>query len=218
MIPWSKISFMGDSVVTLPMAAAIVIWLLTVRETRMAFRWGWLLSGGLTIVAISKIAFIGWGLGISSLDFTGISGHAMRATAVLPVFVYLAMQRSTEPVRIAGAALGLMAGIVIGISRIVLGFHSISEVVAGCLLGSAIGLSYVWIFLPLSKPHLNRWLLACSLFGLFFPTAYAKPAPTERWIDAVALYLSGHDKPYVRGDARLTSPAQRQQPVLLCFE
>ena len=35
----------------------------------------------------SKVAFIGWGLGLSALDFTGISGHAMIASAVYPLLL-----------------------------------------------------------------------------------------------------------------------------------
>jgi hypothetical protein len=32
------------------------------------------------MAACTKIAYLGWGIGMRSFDFTGISGHAMTAT------------------------------------------------------------------------------------------------------------------------------------------
>ncbi|MDB5842158.1 MAG: rane-associated phospholipid phosphatase [Herminiimonas sp.] len=206
MIPWSKITFLGDSVVMLPAAAAIIVWLVAGRAWRMAFWWGLLFTTGLALVAITKIAFIGWGIGISALDFTGISGHAMRAAAVLPVIGWLTLQRSAVPARMFGVTLGLALGGLVMISRVALDYHSVSEGVAGFLLGTAISLGFIRVSAGLTKPRLNRWLLAFTLLGLF-PTSYAEPAPTNQWVHAVALYLSGHDCPYVRGSTRFAEPA-----------
>jgi membrane-associated phospholipid phosphatase len=208
MISWSQLTLLGDSVVTLPAAAIIFLWLVIGNAWRMAFWWGFLFVSGLVLVIVSKIAFIGWGLGSPVLDFTGISGHATRATAVLPVIIYLLLQRAAAPVRWAGVLLGLAAGILIGISRIVLNDHSISEVVAGCALGGGLALGFMWLSRPLPKPVLNRWLIALSMLALL-PTTHAEPAPTGDWMNAVALYLSGRDKPYVRTWGPLAQPAHR---------
>lgn len=205
MIPWTKITMFGDTVVMMPAAAAIIIWLVAGRAWRMAFWWGLLFTTGLFVVVATKIAFIGWGIGIDALDFTGISGHSMRATAVLPVIFYLLLQKSSPPVRTSGVAMGLALGMLIGVSRIALHTHSVSEVVAGAVLGSSISVGFIRISDSLPKPALNRWLIAFSLLALF-PTSYAEPAPTNHWVNAVALYLSGHDKPYVRTTGRLARP------------
>ena len=34
-----------------------------------------------TVVCISKLAFMGWGIGIREIDFTGFSGHTALSTA-----------------------------------------------------------------------------------------------------------------------------------------
>jgi membrane-associated phospholipid phosphatase len=205
MIPWQHITSLGDSVVTLPAAAAILLWLVAGNAWRMAFWWSALFTGGLVAVIITKVAFIGWGIGSPLLDFTGISGHATRATAVLPVVFYLLLQRSPAQVRWLGVSCGLAFGVLIAISRVVLNDHSVSEAVAGCILGSMVSIGFMWLSRPLPKPFLNRWLIAASLLVLL-PTTHAEPAPTGDWMNAVALYLSGRDRPYVRTWGPLARP------------
>ncbi len=163
----------------------------------MAWWWCILFGSGLTIVAATKIAFIGWGIGISALDFTGISGHAMRAAAVFPVIFYLLLQRSPGLARNAGVVLGLVISGVIAISRVVVHDHSVFEAVTGFAMGAAVSIGFIFASSQLPKPFLNRWIIGFSLLALL-PTSYAEPAPTNQWMNTVALYLSGHDKPYVR--------------------
>jgi membrane-associated phospholipid phosphatase len=197
MIAWDHITMFGDSVVTLPAAAAILIWLLAGRAWQMALCWAWLFGAGLALVVATKVAFIGWGIGISAIDFAGISGHSMRAAAILPVLCYLLLHRSMPAIRNGGVLIGLLLAALIAVSRVAVGAHSVSEAVSGLVLGNAIGLGFIYFSQPLTKPRVNRWLVAFSFFGLL-PTSYAEPAPTNYWIEAMALYLSGHDRPYVR--------------------
>lgn len=72
---WQLISFFGDSTVLLPSAAALFI-VLMLRKTSRLLAWQWSLLFGITgaIVCASKLAFMGWGLGIRELDYTGFSG------------------------------------------------------------------------------------------------------------------------------------------------
>src|SRR5437868_4928886 len=79
----------GEMGIVLPLVAALALWiLLSARSLRPVM--GWLLPLGLAILltSLSKIAFIGWGLGIAALDFTGFSGHAMFSAAIYPVLAY----------------------------------------------------------------------------------------------------------------------------------
>ncbi|WP_246542337.1 phosphatase PAP2 family protein [Collimonas antrihumi] len=165
----------------------------------MTLLWCFLFTFGLVLVAVTKIAFVGWGIGIQSLDFTGFSGHAMRATAVMPVLFYLLLQKAPPLARLSGVILGFALGVIIGISRLVVHAHSVSEAVTGCLVGGMVALSFFWLSRSLPKPELHRWLIVLTLIPVFL-TAQAKPAPTERWLNGVALYISGHDKPFARTD------------------
>lgn len=199
MIAWLEITRFGDIVVTAPAAAAIIAWLMMGRAWRLAAWWWVLFIGGMALVVATKIAFIGWGFGIRALDFTGISGHAMRATAVYPVLFYLALLRAAPPARSAGAALGLGVAIVIGISRVAVNAHSVSEVVAGCVLGGLLGLVFLRSAASFKAFPVSRWALAAGLLAVV-AASYLKPVHTEGWIEDMALALSGHDQPFTRGD------------------
>ena len=85
MISWSGITHFGDVAITSLIALAIAAWLLAEDEKRLALWWSVLFGAGLGVVVATKMAFIGWGIGIRSLDFTGFSGHTMRSAAVMPV-------------------------------------------------------------------------------------------------------------------------------------
>jgi membrane-associated phospholipid phosphatase len=197
MIPWTTITSFGDLAIMAPAALAIMGWLVLAGEQRLALRWGTLFAIGMALAVATKIAFIGWGIGIRSLDFTGISGHAMRVAAVVPVLSYLILQKSSPMVRLSGVILGFLFAAFVGLSRLTLHIHSISEVASGFLLGSAVSLCFIRSAGVLQAHVLNRTRIAASL-ALLLVAPYAQPAPTQRWLTQATLYLSGHDKPFMR--------------------
>jgi hypothetical protein len=206
MIPWITITSLGGINVMAPAAAAITAWLLMGRAWRMAFWWCLLFTLGMMLVIATKIAFIGWGIGIRELDFTGFSGHSMRATAVAPVLFYLILQNATPTVRAAGVLAGLAFGLLVGISRLVLHVHSVSEAVSGWILGAILSMGFIWLAGRSRNFLSNRLLVVLSLIALL-PLPYTEPAPTQRWLTGVALYLSGNDRPFVRtGWTRASMP------------
>ena len=191
-----------------PTAVAITAWLALGRAWRLALWWCALFIGGMALVVATKIAFVGWGLGIRSLDFTGFSGHSMRAAAVAPVLLYLMLQKTPRYARIMGVMLGLAFSILIAVSRLQVHAHSVSESVAGWVLGAAVSLGFIWIMSAKPKVELHPWLILLSLLGLLV-TPYAEPTPTQRWITNAALNLSGHNRPYIRVTWRLAPPTWR---------
>jgi membrane-associated phospholipid phosphatase len=201
MIPWTHITHFGDLTVTALIAFAIGAWLLAEGEQRLAIWWSALFLGGLAIVALTKMAFIGWGIGIHALDFTGFSGHCMRATAVIPVLFYLMLQRAPSPLRTWGVLAGFALAGLIGVSRLVLHAHSVSEVVSGTLLGGIVSLSFMWVAGSLRKHVFNRLRIVLSVLALL-PAPYVQPAPTQEWLTDVSLFFSGHEKPFLRAGCR----------------
>ncbi len=199
MSAWLRVTSFGDSIVTVPAAAAIILWLISGRAWRMAGWWIVLFGAGMTLVVATKIAFIGWGVGVAAIDFTGISGHAMRATAVLPIIGCLAFNGSRQKGRLAGFAAGLGIALLISVSRVVVDAHSVSEAASGALLGTAISWMFMRITASVIRPAINGWLLVLSLTGLFW-VSFAEPAPTQEILTELALKLSGHDRPFTRAD------------------
>lgn len=199
----------ADTLVMLPVAASCAVWLWYERAWHMAWRWIMLFGLGLVLVVASKIAFIGWGVGIQAIDFTGFSGHAMRAAAVLPVLFYLVTQTITVKIRRLLLLLSLLLGGVLAYSRLVLQVHSLAEVVSGYLLGSLVALEFIRRAQPvlpaasvLFGSGRDRYIHQCVLLGLILigliPASLHGPAPTEHWLQKISLALSGHSQPFTR--------------------
>src|SRR6202012_6027377 len=125
-------------------AALITAWLVGGRAWRRAAFW----AGGFAVlsllVALSKLAFIGWGVGSEALDFTGISGHTALAVCILSVGADACLADLGRRTRLCAAVSGGAIGVAIGVSRLALHVHSVSEVVAGTLLGGAVAAIYFW--------------------------------------------------------------------------
>ncbi|MDR5856925.1 phosphatase PAP2 family protein [Caballeronia sp. LZ062] len=194
---WMSITALGSIGVMLPVGLAAAAWLALGYRCKYTFAWLALLGAGSACVAFSKIAFIGWGIGVRTLDFTGISGHAFMATAVLPVALFVALLPARGALRAAGVAVGLLLGVVVGGSRVVVNAHSVSEVVAGCVLGGAVAIAFAWIARKAEPGKLSPTPVAASL-GAVVVALHGVPVPTQHWITEIALGLSGHERPYVR--------------------
>jgi membrane-associated phospholipid phosphatase len=196
---WIAITHLGAASIMLPMAAMIFIgFALAGRKIELGT---WLLTmlSAIVIVLFSKIAFIGWGLGSAVLDFTGISGHAMLSSSVIPIWLGWLLASSTRRLHPAGVILGLMISALVAWSRVVLGAHSMSEVVIGWLLGATVSLVACRSIL---SPVPARYLALFSGLFLLFALNHSLSSylPTQIWEIRAALTLSGHARPYTRKD------------------
>ncbi|WP_159835814.1 phosphatase PAP2 family protein [Burkholderia sp. 8Y] len=194
---WMSITALGSIGVMLPVGLAAAAWLALGYGWKYTIQWLALLGAGSGCVALSKIAFIGWGVGMRNIDFTGISGHAFMATAVLPVACFVALLPARGAVRAGGVALGLLLGVVVGGSRVVVNAHSVSEVVTGCALGGAVAIAFVSIAWRAEPGKLSPTPVTASLCAVVV-ALHGVPVPTQHWITEIALGLSGHGRPYVR--------------------
>jgi membrane-associated phospholipid phosphatase len=194
---WQLISHLGSSSLLMPILAIAVIGLWLSSQKKVVHLWIIGLTLAVTITVISKVFFLGWGIGIASLNFTGISGHTLLATSILPVLFFSVAGESQTKFSNIGLWFGLILSFSVGISRIVLGMHSISEVVAGWM----IGLVVCGVTLNAMESHLGR-LAYLQISLLFFMLAIGSTTPnylpTHDMEIKLALLLSGHDKPYTR--------------------
>ena len=85
---WHLLSILGDSRLLVP-AALVLIVMGWHRASRWHLRWAVTLCVIGAMVLASKLAFLGWGIGIARLDFTGFSGHAAISAIVWPVVLWL---------------------------------------------------------------------------------------------------------------------------------
>ncbi|SUA74964.1 PAP2 superfamily [Pandoraea pnomenusa] len=209
---WISITNFGGAAVTVPAAAALTLWLLFARAWRMALAWGMLFGAAALVVAISKIVFLGWGLGLRELDFTGVSGHTMLAATVYPVIAWLLLRRVAWPWRTLGTLAAMAGSVAVGVSRVALSAHSISESVAGCAVGFTVGAAFAWFTRHDDAPNLKTLPMAASLFVLVM-WLHGERVPTQRWITHIALTLSGREQPFRRISWHARKPQPRPAPL-----
>ncbi|WEF34151.1 phosphatase PAP2 family protein [Pseudoduganella chitinolytica] len=189
---WNALSALGGIEVTGPLGIAIAVWLLAGRSWRLSLAWCVFYGAGMTLVVLTKLAYMGWGIGIPELKFAGLSGHAMRACAVFPVAFYLALRhRGERPSRVALAA-GVALAALVSISRVPVLAHSWSEVLLGGAVGFAVAAGFIWQARSEHPTVVGRLLLAlCIPPLLVMPTR--EPVHTERMLKKLAVALSGRD-------------------------
>ena len=205
---WPLLTRLGEAQILLPAAALALLALLRDPPGRRLAAW-WIGLGAAAVLATtaSKVAFIGWGIGSAALDFTGVSGHAMFAAAVYPLLFgalapslarLLSPARQAAPETVwlavgAGAALALL----IGVSRVAVQAHSVSEVVAGLALGGSVCAVALWRSQPPQRA-LTLWVPALAVVWLAATPTLASASQTHPLVTRLALALAGHERPYTR--------------------
>jgi len=194
---WSVVTQLGSATLALPTLALTVTGLWQSRQRIAALIWVLGLAVAIAVTLASKILFLGWGIGIQFLDFTGISGHTLLATSVLPVLFSSLLAPDQLRFRVAGAFFGLLVGAGVAMSRVVLGAHSVSEVVCAWLIGFVLTVITVK---SMENQKQRPWIVYLAPFILLFAFSarYSNYLPTHGWEIDLALFVSGHDKPYTR--------------------
>jgi membrane-associated phospholipid phosphatase len=208
---WAMIARLGEAQIVLPAMALVLashLWSARRRAAPLDLAVAWL--GSLAIAAsvtlASKLAFIGWCWGWAWADFTGVSGHTLVATAALPPLAGLLSTRWTEPARRALIGLACMLAVAVGASRVLLGFHSLSEVCAGWALGTLVAATALSRLTALTHRAAGWPALLVLVWGLQ-SVSQAPPSRSHDMVTALALQLSGHDTPFERADLhRAPSP------------
>lgn len=197
MNPWIAITSLGDAACMVSAAAAIAAALTAIGAWRPATVWVCAFAAGALVVMATKLAFLGWGVGIGAVGFTGASGHTAFAMAVCLTAAYLVSKEAAPAWRAVTWGLGGACGLAVGVSRLILRLHSPSEVVAGCLVGIAVALVFAGLTRDLRSSAILRLMIVAGLV-VVASTAQGKPTPTQDWLIRFALELSGHSKPYMR--------------------
>lgn len=199
---WHSVTFLGDSTLLLP--SALLLFVVALFSSRRQVAWQWVLVFGATgaIVCSSKLAFMGWGIGLRRLDFTGFSGHTALSACFWPVFLWFIGSRLAPRFRHTGAILGYGVAAVVGISRLMIHVHSPAEVIAGFILGcTASGIFLLWQRRG-SLAKLSAAGLATALVVPVVLFTTGSKAPTQTLLQNIAVQLSATDKPFTREDLR----------------
>lgn len=199
-VPWHWLTRFGESGIVIPMALSTALWWWWATPSRRPlFAWLLLLGSAAFLTLVTKVAFMGWGLGIASLDFTGLSGHAMLAAAIYPVLLRTLANPAALPPRWAIAA-GYTVAAVIALSRVVIGAHSGSEVVLGFALGAAASATALALETRHPPPIPQHWLWLGLAGWLALMPVTAAPSGTHGMVQRLARTLSDREQLYTRAD------------------
>jgi hypothetical protein len=194
-MPWTRLFHLGDIELTMALAAAISAWLVAVRAWRMALWWSLLFLLGVGLVAVSKVAFMAWGVTLHGLDFKAISGHATGVTAVFPTLFYLLLQPCGARAQAGGAAVGLGLGTLMVVLLVVADQHSVAEALAGWVTGAAVSLGAIGMAGALPPGRTRPQALLCSMV-VFASAAWMMHALPHRYLmSRTAVFISGNSAP-----------------------
>ena len=220
---WPLFTRLGEAQILMPLVALAALWLwLGAGQGQLARRWLLAVGCAVALTTASKLAFIGWEVGLADWDFTGISGHAVCSAAVLPMLGWLLVCGRSRPVRRAGVLGGFALAGLIAWSRLAVDAHSSSEAISGFVLGSLAS----WIALSgLSRSRsaddkpfaaaggpaasAPRWLQAAVIASLLVLPFSAPRSQSHDWVTALSMRLSGRSQPFMRHDLHRQPAAVR---------
>lgn len=196
---WLFLTSAGDSAVLLPMIAWITVWLIIPAKTRQD-GWRWLVAVAVcgSIVTLSKLLFMGWGIGLPGLDYTGFSGHSAMSALVWPTVAALLARRGTVTVRTVAISFGVLLAVCVAVSRVLIKVHSVSEVIFGCTLGLAVAGWFLMAHPVAQRASPKAILLLAVVAMLFVPPLYGRMFPTQHLLHQVARTISGHGHVFIR--------------------
>ncbi len=122
----------ADQAVIVPLVLAVAVALVIQGWRRGAVTWLLVVAAVFFATLLSKLAFLACSPLFAPLTVHSPSGHVAAATVTVGGLVAMLTNR-----RSAVLPAAILAALVIGISRLLLGAHSVPEVVIGALIGLA---------------------------------------------------------------------------------
>ena len=193
---WHVITHLGAAGLLLPVFAAQLVGLWPAQRA-LAVRWALAVVMAASVAMLTKCLFWGWGLGIADLNFTGISGHALLATSIYPVLFRIHAPQNSPRWQSIGFYLGLAVAVAVGISRIVLGAHSASEVWSAWVIGLLVSGGTVGAIQG-QQLHSALARLSPLVLLLALNSGAATYLPSHDLEVKIALAISGRAKPFTR--------------------
>lgn len=193
---WPSLSALGGFGITTSLAVLIAASLASARRWRPAMGWCSLYAAALLLAAGSQMAFIGWGVGVQSLSFTGFSGHATRAAVVFPVALFVLLEKKGKCWQWAGTFAGALVAAGVATARVEVNAHTLSEAISGCLLGLGTGALFITRAGAVRINSPEPLLMGILAFALLLPRGVS--IDPHQWLIAGALTLSGQDRVFLR--------------------
>ena len=198
---WKTLTYFGDSMLLIPTAVIIALILPWKSDNRLTVFY-WIVAFGLAglTVSLSKILFLGFGIGSARFNFTGFSGHSAMSATLWPVMLWLISGRWAAVWRIAAIGVGYLIPLMVGFSRLVIHAHSKSEVATGLLLGFTLSTAFLISQRRTSLKGFSWPQVGAALLVPFVLMSHGRAATTQQFLARFSASLAGLEKPYTRPD------------------
>jgi membrane-associated phospholipid phosphatase len=195
----SYLTDFADQAVIIPLVLAIAVALAVLGWRRGAIVWLLVVAGTFLATLTFKLMFLACSPVFGPSDIHSPSGHVAAATVVTGGLAAMLTHRRSS---ILPAA--VLAAIVIGVSRLVLGMHSLPEVVVGAVIGLAGALALLRFAGPPPRLRIAPLIAVIVVVaGLF----HGLHLPAEAAIRHTA-FRAAEFIPACRGTADLIRPAR----------
>ncbi|RPE00295.1 phosphatase PAP2 family protein [Candidatus Pantoea deserta] len=198
---WRTLTYFGDSMLLIPTAVIIALILPWKSDNRRTV-WYWLLAFGLAglLVSLSKILFLGFGIGSARFNFTGFSGHSAMSATLWPVMLWLVSGRWSTPWRGLAIGVGYMIPLMVGFSRLVIHAHSTSEVATGLLLGFTLSSAFLLSQRRTALKGFSWQQVGVAFLVPLLLIGHGRVATTQQFLERFSADLAGLEKPFTRAD------------------
>ncbi|MBP2198361.1 phosphatase PAP2 family protein [Pantoea cypripedii] len=198
---WKTLTYFGDSMLLIPTAVIIALVLPWKSDNRRTV-WYWLLAFGLAglLVSISKIMFLGFGIGSARFNFTGFSGHSAMSSTLWPVMMWLVSGRWSSFWRTVTISIGYLIPMMVGLSRLAIHAHSPSEVIAGLALGFTLSSAFLLSQRDTALKAFSLPQMGVAFLVPLLLVSHGRVATTQQFLERFSADLAGLDKPYTRAD------------------
>jgi len=198
---WKTLTYFGDSMLLIPTAVIIALVLPWKSDNRRTV-WYWLLAFGLAglLVSISKIMFLGFGIGSARFNFTGFSGHSAMSATLWPVMMWLVSGRWSSFWRTLTISIGYLIPLMVGLSRLAIHAHSPSEVIAGLALGFTLSSAFLLSQRDTALKAFSLPQMGVAFLVPLLLVSHGRVATTQQFLERFSADLAGLEKPYTRAD------------------
>jgi membrane-associated phospholipid phosphatase len=200
----------ADQAVILPVVFAIAIVLAMQGWRRGALVWLGVVFITFGLMLVLKLGFLACAPLTGPIDIHSPSGHVAAATVVCGGLAALLTRRRTSILPVA-----MLAAVVIGVSRLVLGMHSLPEVVLGGLVGLAGATALLALAGPTPALRPGRLLAVVVIVAALFHGMHLPAEAAIRHTAFRAAHLlsacqpeAGQEEPGAVDPARASQPSR----------
>ncbi|HWL82961.1 MAG TPA: phosphatase PAP2 family protein [Roseomonas sp.] len=150
----------ADQAVVLPATLALMLTLMATEWRRGALCWGLVVTATLGLMLVLKLATSAFPAVFAPLDLHSPSGHVAAAAILYGGLAVLLLKRRAVALLFAGSI-----ALLIAVTRLLLRYHSLPEVIVGGL----VGLAGVVVLLRLTPPAprtVSRFALAVTVLAV----------------------------------------------------